>query len=433
MAGDRARGKRVKPLWVLLIAAALTVAACAQGTQASSTAQLTKASGVRFDEIGIDEVRSAADELVEGTAAFGVDMLRQTGVDANKVVSPWGAMLALQMLRAGAGGNTAAELDAVLGATDDDAIAAMIGQLDRVDGNPGDVDKENPPTPPVFHEATGIFIDESLDVGQDYLATLGRVFDSGVYPVDFAESQTEAAINRWLSINTGGRLTETPTTYDTETVISLLSTVFLAAAWQQPFSPASTAPADFTSTTGSVGEVDMMNGQLTVPFVRRPGWSGVQLPYSAGLAMQVFLPEAGVGVDAFLTGTALTEASSTLRQAPETSTAVRLPKWDIKTAVDLKATLEQLGVRDLFGGAADLSAISPELAVTAAAQNSTITVGEKGTLAASVTQIDVGVTALPPQEPAESFIADRPFVFQIIDTATGLPLFLGTVGQPDGQ
>jgi serine protease inhibitor len=421
----------MKPWWAVVIAAALTVTACAQGAEATSTAQLTKASGVRFDEIGIDEVRSAASTLVDSTTGFGVDMLRQSGLDANKVVSPWGAMLALQMLRAGAGGNTAAELDAVLGAPDDGAIAAMIGQLDRVDGNPGDVDKENPPTPAVFHEATGIFIDETLDVGQDYLATLGRVFDSGLYPVDFAASQTEAAINKWLSINTGGQISETPTAFDPETVISLLSTVFLAAAWEQPFSPASTTPADFTSADGAVGRVDMMNADLTVPFGRGSGWSGVQLPYSAGLAMQVFLPD--TGVDTFLTDTALTEVSNTLRQAPQTLVSVSLPKWDIKTSVNLKATLEHLGVRDLFGGAADLTAISPQLAVTAAAQDSTITVGEKGTLAASVTQIDIGVTALPPQDPTEFFVANRPFVFQIIDTATGLPLFLGTVGQPGGQ
>ncbi len=421
----------MKPIWAVVIAAALTVTACAQGAEATSTAQLTKASGVRFDEIGIDEVRTAANELVDGTTEFGVDMLRQTGRDVNKVVSPWGAMLALQMLRAGAGGTTAAELDAALGATDDDAIAAMIGQLDRIDGNPGDVDKENPPTPPVFHEATGIFIDESLDVGQDYLATLGRVFDSGVYPVDCAASQTEAAINKWLSINTGGQISETPTTYDPDTVISLLSTVFLAAAWEQPFSPASTAPADFTSANGEIGEVDMMNAVVTVPFGRGAGWTGVQLPYSAGLAMQVFLPEAGM--DTFFTDTALSNASDALRGAPQTLTEMRLPKWDIKTSVDLKAVLQQLGVRDLFGDAADLTAISPQLAVTAAAQDSTITVGEKGTLAASVTQIDVGVTALPPQEPAEFFVANRPFVFQIIDTATGLPLFLGTLSRPDRQ
>lgn len=422
----------MKPVVAVVVAAALTLAACAQGTESSTTAQLTKASGVRFDEVGIDEVRGATTELVSRTTGLGIDMLRSPQPEANQVVSPWGAMLALQMLRAGAGGNTATELDAALGTPDLDALAAMIGQLGRVDGNPGDVDADNPPTPAVFHEATGIFIDDSLEVGDDYLAILGHTFDSGVYPVDFAASGTEAAINKWLSVNTGGQISQTPTEYDPDTVISLLSTVFLAAAWQQPFSPDATAPADFTATDGSVGDVNMMNKTVSAPWVRGSGWSGVQLPYSAGVAMQVFLPDIG-GTDTVLTDAALVDASSALSTAPETSVAVSLPRWDIKTAVDLKATLERLGITDLFTGAADLTAISPKLAVTAAAQNSTITVGEKGTVAASATQIDVGVTALPPEQPAETFVADRPFVFQIVDTATGLPLFLGTVGQPGRQ
>lgn len=424
----------MKPVVAVLLAAALTVTACAQGSDPGTTAQLTKASGVRFDEVGIDEVRGATTELVSRTTGLGIDMLRSPDPDVNQVVSPWGAMLALQMLRAGAAGATAAEIDEALGAPDLDALAAMIGQLDRVDGDPGEVDEDNPPTPAVFHEATGIFIDDSLKVGEDYLAILGRTFDSGVYPVDFAASGTEAAINKWMSVNTGGQISQTPTEYDPDTVISLLSTVFLAAAWQQPFSPGSTAPADFTAADGSVGEVNMMNKAVSAPWVRGSGWVGVQLPYSAGVAMQVFLPDGGGStVDSLLNGPELIDASKALLGTPETSVSVSLPRWDVKTAVDLKATLERLGITDLFTGAADLTAISPQLAVTAAAQNSTITVGEKGTIAASATQIDVGVTALPPEQPAETFVADRPFVFQIVDTATGLPLFLGTVGQPGRQ
>jgi serpin B len=339
-------------------------------------------------------------------------------------------MIALQMLRAGAGGTTATELDAVIGPQNTDAGAALIGQLDRFDGDPGGVDEDAPPTPPVFHQATGIFIDDSLDVKADYLEVLGSRFDSGVYPVDFADPETESALNNWLAVNTGGKISKTPTEYNPETVISLLSTVFLAAAWQQPFSPESTEAADFTAADGSVGEVNMMHKTVAAGWLSGPGWTGVQLPYSDGLAMQVFLPEPGRDVGTLLDGQVLSEAGTNLREAPQTSVSVSLPRWDVTGSVDLKTVLIKLGVRDLFTDAADLTGISPQLLVTAAAQDSTITVGEKGTVAASATQIDVGVTALPPEDQVEVFVADRPYVYQIIDTSTGLPLFLGSINRP---
>ncbi|WP_020108726.1 serpin family protein [Nocardia sp. 348MFTsu5.1] len=408
----------------------LGMSACASDEPADLTVELATASDVEFEEIGIDEVRDAATALVGYTSDLGIDMIRSAKPAANQVVSPWGAMLTLQMLRAGAGGNTAAELDSVLGVADTDAVAALIGQLDQVSGDPGGVDLKNPPSPPVFHQASGIFIDDSLTVGDDYLEVLARSFGTGIYPVDFSVPETESALNKWISVNTGGEISQAPTEYSTDTVISVLSTVFLAAAWQQPFSPESTSPADFTTGDGSVAEVDTMHKTLDVPLRRGAGWTAVQLPYSQSLAMQILLPDNGSDPDALLNGTALADANSALRAGPESSVEVSLPRWDITGQVDLKSTLEGRGVHDLFTDAADLTAISDQLVVTAVAQNSSITVGEKGTVAASATQVDIGVTSLPP-EPADTFIADRPFVFQIVDTATGLPLFLGIVARPD--
>ena len=146
--------------------------------------------------------------------------------------------------------------------------------------------------------------------------------------------------------------------------------------------------------------------------------------------MQVFLPEGGSDLAGLLDERRLTRASTDLRSATQSQVAVGLPRWDVAGTVDLKTVLERLGVRDLFTEVADLTAISPDLLVTAAIQDSTITVGEKGTVAASATQVDIGVTAMPPEEQIETFIADRPFVYQIIDTSTGLPLILGSINRP---
>ena len=60
-------------------------------------------------------------------------------------------------------------------------------------------------------------------------------------------------------------------------------------------------------------------------------------------------------------------------------------------------------------------------------------VDESGTRAAAVTSVEPADGAEPPLDPAEpkTVILDRPFVYGIVDTYTGLPLFLGIVDAPE--
>lgn len=79
------------------------------------------------------------------------------------VSSPSSLLVALAMLRAGASGETAAELDAVLGLPQDrpdEAMNALLASLAKFDGDPGAVDEDNPPRKPVMHAASGLFVDK---------------------------------------------------------------------------------------------------------------------------------------------------------------------------------------------------------------------------------------------------------------------------------
>ncbi|SIR79852.1 serpin family protein [Williamsia sterculiae] len=410
------------------------LSACAGSPNPPSTAQLSKASGVTFAQIGIDEVRDGADATVRAARGLGWDLIR-AGADGtgNMVVSPWSAQTALAMVRAGAGGRTAAELDTVLGGYDPHALAALAGQLSSAEGDPGRVDPDNPPDDPVYHQGNGVFVDKSLRVRPDYLTALGRYFNSGYYPVEFASKRSAATIAEWLSVNTGDQITTPPVPYNPDTVMSLLSTVYLAAAWQTPFSPGSTMQSAFTRTDGEVVQAEMMHATPRVRVVEGDTWRAVELPYGAGstdsgLAMQVILPDRpGIAPAQAVTADVLGDVASRLRAATPSPVQLSLPRWQTDTKMNLIPTLQKLGVRQLFTDRADLEAIGPRLTVSAAAQSGTITVGEKGTVAAAATQIDLMPTSVPLGEP---FVVDRPFAYQIIDVATGLPLFVGTVDDP---
>ncbi|WP_188490764.1 serpin family protein [Williamsia phyllosphaerae] len=413
------------------VASVLLFSGCATDPAPPTTAQLTKAPSVTFRQIGIDQVRAESAEVVTATRDLGV-ALAQAEPDAggaNRVVSPWSAMTALGMVRAGADGATADELDRVLGPYRPKALAALLGQLDFIGGDPGTVDEDNPPTPPVYRQGTGAFIQNSSSLGRRYLTDLSSFFDTGVYPIDFRTPQAANAINEWIAVNTGGQITQAPIPPDPDTVLSLLSTVYLGAAWDRPFTQ-TIDDGTFTTGPGRTVPTAMMSQTDDFRLARGAGWTALELPYGGGgLAMQVVLPDLGASVGSTLSGAVLGAVSDGLKRARPAEVSVTMPRWKIAQTVDLTTVLEGLGARRMFTPDADLSAIGEDVFVSGAAQSATITVGEKGTVAAAVTQVPMTTTGLPPAPP-DTFDADRPFVYQIVDTSTSLPLFLGVVANP---
>jgi serpin B len=79
-----------------------------------------------------------------------------------------------------------------------------------------------------------------------------------------------------------------------------------------------------------------------------------------------------------------------------------------------------------FGGIASIP-----LYISTAIQKANVTVDEEGTVAAAATYA-VGVTrsVSKPPPPPRPFVADRPFLFIIRETRTGLILFIGRVTKP---
>ena len=112
--------------------------------------------------------------------------------------------------------------------------------------------------------------------------------------------------------------------------------------------------------------------------------------------------------------------------------ALSLPKFRQRAGFGLIPALRQLGVEDAFTGAADFRGITPQerLFISAVVHQAYVDVDEQGTEAAAATAIGMRPMALRRGPDPIPMIVDRPFLFAITDTATGLPLFLGQVTRP---
>ena len=412
----------------MALGAVMGLAACA----APAPPELLTADGVE---------RASADRAAfpDELAAFRDSALRLGDAllasgEGNVIASPGSLLIALSMLRAGASGEAAAEMDAVLGLPEtdrDEAMNALLASLEEYDGDPGSVDEENPPAKPLAHTANGLFVDKNVPTGQGYLDALAKHYGTGVYPVNFRDQAvTKPAIDAWVNKNTGGRIEKAPAPYDPDNTFSLLNSVYFAAAWEVPFDANDTSDAPFTTAGTGTIDVPMMHGLQEMAYAEGPGWQAVDLPYGAGFVMRLVLPaEDSDGGAGALKADRLAVVARALDAADPEDVELALPTWDHKSHFDVRAILEQLGLAETLTTTSDFDAIQPGLMITQAAQDANITVAEKGTVAAAVTQINGMATSVGPQ-PARSISFDRPFHYQIVHVGTGLPLFMGKVADP---
>jgi serine protease inhibitor len=156
----------------------------------------------------------------------------------------------------------------------------------------------------------------------------------------------------------------------------------------------------------------------------------VDLPYADGFVMRLVLPAGNTAPDgtaasrdtpapAAFDAEKLTEIADTFDTARPESVQIQLPRWDHRSSFDLRKVFGALGLENMLGTTEDFNNIQPQMMITQAAQAANITVAEKGTIAAAVTQTNGMATSAPPQ-PERTIEFDRPFHYQIVHGETGL-------------
>lgn len=346
------------------------------------------------------------------------------GVDENVVVSPLSLQLALAVLDEGASGDAASSLAEVLGlpATGgSQRVADLRALLGAFEGDVSEVDRDNLPESPLVHIADGIFIQPGSPVEGTFLERASAYHLAQVYEADFAGGRAKPVLDAWVKKETGGLLTEAPAVPAPDTLVTLMDAVTFAASWQSPFSADATSDGPFTRAGGGVVNVPMMHQLLPAAYAEGDGWRAIELPYTDAFSMWIVLPEGGAAVP-------WADVDDALRAAGPTSVALTMPKWETDTTLDLTDLIAELGLGALQQPG-DLDGVFPGAYVSEVAQGATITVAERGTVAAAVTQ-EMMAGAAAPIEPAVELVLDHPFEYQVVHADTGLVLFAGRVGDP---
>lgn len=413
---------------------ALLGAACGGGSEEAAGADLLT-SDVPRSPVGDTAQLEAA---VATTNGVGADLYRRFATDrpdANLVLSPTSIATALAMVRAGARGATAEEMDRMLSVTDPDGLHRGMNALDQAlaarsrtvqlgDGSPAQVSLES---------ANSVWGQRDLGYEQAFLDTLASQYGAGLRVVDFEEDPEAArqAINDWVATETKDRIPELlpEGSIDTLTRLALVNAVYLKAPWLFPFDADATSPGPFTKLDGTTVDVPMMRLFELLPYAKGEGWQAVSLPYAGGdLSMLVVVPDTLPAFETTLTADRVAEIVGALSTGLQVN--LQLPSWDTESALSLKDALAALGMPTAFTDAADFSGMTTEeaLRIAEVIHQANITVDEEGTEAAAATAAIMRATSAPFE--TVDLTVDRPFVFALLDNETGAVLFLGRVVDP---
>jgi serpin B len=405
------------PLVAVTVTLALTATAC--GSTADRTFPAPSKSTARVVPVSAQQQQA----LATADDAFAHSLWSELASrDGNIVVSPASIATALQMAYVGARGDTATEMARALhlgsNATPDDVVRAasrLITQLQAASGKGS-----------LLRVADAVWLQRDFPVQPAFRTAMSDGFASAFHQADFAGHGEDArkAINAAIAAQTRDRIKDLlpPGTDLSDTRLVLTNAVYLKAAWASPFEPSATAPAPFTRGDGQVVRPKTMTATEAFDYAATSGYRAVRLPYAGGrLAMTLLLPAAGRPL-------AWPATAPVFRPEP---VDLAVPKFRFSWNDDLSGLLASLGMRTAFTDAADFGGMSPrQLQIGAVRHKAFIDVSESGTEAAAATSVDIVAGAAPAPVSVQHLHFDRPFLFRIDDTVTGLPLFLGKVADP---
>lgn len=416
--------KRLIKLIALVMCAAMLTGCAASGGVKNLT------DGVNAADVTLPEV---TDYTMIGDLGAGLMQYAAAQEAENPVLSPLSAYLCLAMLMPGANENTKAEFEKILGADWDyvSALAADIAaQLEKTGGSTK------------LDLANSIWTDDDKAViEEEWLKTVKAYFGPDIYSADLPSDGALKAINKWVNDKTNGMIPKLhDDNYDKDTIMVLLNALYMKADWAHKFEGNYTNDREFTKADGSAVTVPFMNMyEAYESYIKTEDAEGIMLPYDDGrLAFIALKPGSGDarGYASSLTGAKLKELIAAAKA--DTFVTVNMPKFDTEYSVYLTDALKAMGMTDAFDpDLADLSGagrgVDGPLYISYVFQRVKVDVDEEGTEAAAVTEIATAKgCALPADEPIV-LTFDKPFVYAIVDTETGVPLFAGVMENPEAK
>ena len=349
--------------------------------------------------------------------------------DQNRVYSPLNVYLALAMLAEVTEGESREEVLTLLGA---DSIEALRDQAHAVwnanyrdDGAAASI------------LASSLWMDDSLQYDEDTVWRLADSYYASSFRGEMGSEGYNKALQSWMNQETGGLLKDqiARIELDPETVLAIVTTIYFKAKWSSEFQASQNTQGLFHSPDGD-REVTFMRKTLTTPgYYWGEKFSAACLGTENG-SFWMILPDEGVTPVELLSDEEamafLLSGKYDWENHARVKVNLSLPKFDVKSQMELKEGLKRLGVSSCFEtdcrDFADFVKLDDAVYVSKVQHGARVLIDETGIEAAAYTEMAMAGSGAPPTDEVD-FVLDRPFLF-VLMSLDNLPLFVGVVNAP---
>jgi serpin B len=273
---------------------------------------------------------------------------------------------------------------------------------------------------------------------KSFLKLLEDCYGAGLQEVDFtAPEAARRTINAWAEKQTNHKIRELfpEGTIKLTTRLVLASAIYFKGDWARAFPRSGTRNEPFWLDARRTVQAPLMSQTGEFGYFADEQLQVLELPYvGRDLAMVVLLPRRRDGLADLEKALTADRLAAWLGKLRAQKVEVSLPRFKLTGEFSLGDTLAALGMKRAFvSGAADFGGMDggrEALFITAVRHRAFVEVNEEGTEAAAATGAAVGTLSAEPPAAVPVFRADHPFVFAVRDVRTGVLLFLGRVARP---
>ncbi|MBR1739984.1 MAG: serpin family protein [Ruminococcus sp.] len=369
-------------------------------------------------------------------ADFSVELLkRSAGEDIargdNAMISAESVIYAMEMAANGAGGNTLDQIqNTLLGGIDIETADKYLLYLRAAAEGNEDIR---------FHIANSFWVREGrLEPAEGYAELLRSYFGADMYLAPFDQGTCDD-VNAWISENTDGMIPHMIDNIGPEDVAFLINAMAFEAEWQNEYWDDDIEEGrKFYNAEGGEDDCTMLYSCEPVYFSDGQA-EGFAKNYKGGdYAFVAIRPNDGVELSDYLDGFTGEHFMEMYRGADrDAEVYVEMPEFKSEYDVSLAPTLIDMGITDAFEDIADFTGMGRTmtgiLKIDRVLHKSYIEVSREGTKAAAATVVEMTDAAMAMEEEPPHYITlDKPFIYAIVDTESGFPIFMGvtnTVGE----